>query len=155
MWNDETGKRLLKVHDYPATARQSIIEMHRQVGDLCFTPDGLAKKGVLLRHLVMPGKEDEGCQIMDWLGHSVSTDLFVHIMGQYHPDAHVGQPSRVSKSQKSTAAGASRGERSSPRRYEDINRFVKDVELESVREAAVNAGLWRFHDPVGHAGYNI
>lgn len=71
--------------------------MQRQVGDFCFTADEIAKSGMLLRHLVMPGKEDEGVEIMRWLGNSMSKDAFTNIMEQYHPNAHVGKPSRGAK----------------------------------------------------------
>ena len=60
VWKAATSKRLLKVDDYASVAMGSIKKMHEQVGGLCFTADGIAKKGVLLRHLVMPGKGDEG-----------------------------------------------------------------------------------------------
>lgn len=94
VWEPATSKRLLKADDYAATARESIKAMHAQVGDLCFTGDGIAKSGVLVRHLVMPGLEEEGARIMRWLAEEVSRDMFVNIMEQYHPDAHVGKPRR-------------------------------------------------------------
>lgn len=136
VWKNSTSKRLLKADDYTATAMESVKAMHNQVGDLSFTSDGIAKKGVLLRHLVMPGKEDEGREIMRWLAENVSKDLYVHIMEQYHPDAHVGKKKRLAKNTQG-------GEREEVR-YAEINRAVKDEELGSVRDAAVAAGLWRF-----------
>ncbi|KAL4983642.1 hypothetical protein BDW68DRAFT_168477 [Aspergillus falconensis] len=142
VWKTETSKRLLKADDYAETARESIKVMHGQVGDLCFTSDGIAKRGVLLRHLVMPGKEDEGREIMRWLAENVSKDLYVHVMEQYRPDAHVGKRRRVSR--KSKAGNGDGGEEVEEVRYAEINRAVKDEELGSVREAAVEAGLWRF-----------
>jgi putative pyruvate formate lyase activating enzyme len=142
VWRNDTSKRLLKADNYTATAMESIKEMHRQVGDLSFTSDGIAKKGVLLRHLVMPGKEDEGREIMRWLAENVSRDLYVHIMEQYHPDAHVGKKKRVTRR---VRTGEGEGDTAKEEvRYAEINRAVRDDELSSVREAAVKAGLWRF-----------
>lgn len=143
VWRPETSKRLLKADNYTATAKESIKEMHRQVGDLSFTSDGIAKKGVLLRHLVMPGKEDEGREIMRWLAEDVSRDLYVHIMEQYHPDAHVGKKRRVTRVRMGDE-GAGGGVGKEEVRYAEINRAVRDDELRSVRDAAVKAGLWRF-----------
>lgn len=140
VWKQSTSKRLLKADDYTATAKESVKEMHRQVGDLSFTSDGIAKRGVLLRHLVMPGKEDEGREIMRWLAENVSRDLYVHIMEQYHPDAHVGKKRRVTRRVKMGEADTTKEEV----RYAEINRAVSDEELGSVRDAAVKAGLWRF-----------
>ncbi|OOQ88028.1 putative pyruvate formate lyase activating enzyme [Penicillium brasilianum] len=142
VWRNETSKRLLKADNYTATAMESIKEMHRQVGDLSFTSDGIAKKGVLLRHLVMPGKEDEGREIMRWLAENVSRDLYVHIMEQYHPDAHVGKKRRVTRRVRlGDEEGAAAKEEV---RYSDINRAIRDDELSTVKDAAVQAGLWRF-----------
>lgn len=85
VWKPSTSKRLLKADDYAETAKESIKAMHKQVGDLCFTGDGIAKVGLLVRHLVMPGKEAEGAEIMKFLAPEVSTDCFVNIMEQITP----------------------------------------------------------------------
>ncbi|KAH0547748.1 hypothetical protein FGG08_000005 [Glutinoglossum americanum] len=162
VWKNSTSRRLLKADNYTETAMESIKAMHAQAGDLCFTPDGLAKKGVLVRHLVMPGKEDEGQEIVQWLANNVSKDIFINIMEQYHPDAHVGKPRRSSVTSKSTPlpqAGASVVEPMAAEkpsvRYEDINRAIRPEEVSSVRRAAEKAGLWRFCDPPEHGGFNI
>lgn len=162
VWTKASSKRLLKAEDYASAAMESIKGMHAQVGDLCFTPDGLAKKGLLLRHLVMPGKEDEGRAIMRWLGENISTDIFVNIMEQYHPDAHVGKPSRSSRASSNHGAieEASTnqhddGPTSHSVRYNEINRAVTGQEVSSVRKAAEDAGIWRFCDPVRHDGFNL
>ncbi|KIW82034.1 hypothetical protein Z517_05061 [Fonsecaea pedrosoi CBS 271.37] len=143
VWNNETSKRLLKADGYADTARESIREMYRQVGDLCFTADGIAKKGVLVRHLVMPGKEQEGIQIMNWLAEALGKDVFVNIMEQYFPTAHVGKEKRGSKSDASS------------KRYAEINRPVTHEEVGVVQKAARDAGLWRFAEPARHGGWNI
>lgn len=142
VWNDETGKRLLKADNYADAARESIQEMYRQVGDLCFTNDGIAKKGVLVRHLVMPGKEHEGVEIVRWLAQSLSKDVFVNVMEQYHPNAHVGKVKR----------GKNTG---GEKRYAEINRPVSEQEVGIVQKAAREAGLWRFVEPARHDGFNI
>src|ERR687891_334635 len=65
-WKPETALTLAKARDYPERAREAILEMHRQVGPLKFGPDGLARRGVLVRHLVMPRQEDEAAAIFEW-----------------------------------------------------------------------------------------
>lgn len=146
VWNGSTAKRLLKAEEYVETAKESIKEMHRQVGDLSFTSDGIAKKGVLLRHLVMPGLEDEGREIVRWLAENVSRDLYVHVMEQYRPDAYVGRRKR--------GRGAG-GEEDGEVRYKEINRAVRDEEWSGVREAAVQAGLWRFCEVNEMGGFHL
>ncbi|QIW99168.1 hypothetical protein AMS68_004686 [Peltaster fructicola] len=145
VWNASTSQRLLKADNYAEVAKKSIQAMQAQVGDLCFTADGLAKKGVLLRHLVMPGHVEEGKQIVKWLADNVSKDLYVHIMEQYHPRAHVG------KSRRGRAKDLLDGEP----RYSEINRPVDLSEVDDVRQAAESAGLWRFVQAAEHGGFNI
>src|SRR5262245_46222412 len=54
-WDPANARRYVKAEEYPEVARRTIREMHRQVGPLCFDGDGLAVRGLLVRHLVMPG----------------------------------------------------------------------------------------------------
>lgn len=125
VWHRESARRLLKAKDYPERARKAILEMHRQVGPLRFGPDGLARRGVLIRHLVMPGQEDEAQAIFEWLARNVSPDTYVNIMGQYQPQYQVGLTDTDSK-------------------YTDINRKPYLQEVKAAYTAARNAGLWRF-----------
>lgn len=150
VWSRASSKRLLKAEDYAAAARKSVQAMHRQVGDLCFTPDGLAKRGLLVRHLVMPGMGSDGEAIMRFLAGSVSTDCFVNIMEQYRPDAHVGKAKRRRRSDENASIDA--GEQV---RYADLNRAILGSEVSTVRRAAEEAGLWRFNDPPKHDGFAI
>nr|POE72191.1 uncharacterized protein CFP56_12067 [Quercus suber] len=163
VWERSTSKRLLKADDYASVAKESIKAMHAQVGDLCFAPDGLAKSGVLLRHLVMPGHEEEGKHIMRWLAENVSKDLFVHVMEQYHPRAHVGKTRRTTLRRVQDEASTIVEPGGLPAdakvqkeiRYGDINRPVRLDEVSRVRQVAEEAGLWRFIDAAEHGGFNI
>ncbi|KAH8809073.1 hypothetical protein F5884DRAFT_794381 [Xylogone sp. PMI_703] len=157
VWNNSTSRRLLKADNYTETAMESIKAMYAQVGDLCFTPDGIAKKGLLVRHLVMPGYETEGMEIMKWLADNVSRDVFTNIMEQYHPDAHVGKPKRShgpTMAHSSVETVETRKE-AGDMRYAEINRAVTKDEVMSVRQAAEKAGLWRFCDPPRHDGFSL
>ena len=120
VWEPETAHRLLAARDYPAVARAAIRAMHDQVGDLRFGPDGLACRGVLVRHLVMPGLETESAGILRWLAGTISPDTYVNVMAQYHPAHRVGP------------------------RYADIDRRPTQREIMSVVQAGRDAGLWRF-----------
>ena len=86
-WDPATAERLASAPDYPEVARAAIREMHRQVGDLEIGEDGLATRGLLVRHLVLP--EDLGGvrEIVRFLAREVSADTFVNIMGSYQPPA--------------------------------------------------------------------
>ena len=128
-WNYESARNLAKAKDYPEHARAAIKEMHRQVGPLRFGPDGLARRGMLVRHLVMPGQTDETAAICKWLADEISPDTCINIMGQYRPDYEVGKNDKAGKS-----------------KYININRKPFESEMIAAREAAVHAGLWRIDE---------
>merc|ERR1712130_346977 len=86
-WEPETALRLCKAKDYPEVTRGVITEMHRQVGDLVFSPTGLAKSGLLVRHLAMPDMVEEGKQ-----NSAFSTpSLLTHMSTLWNS---IGQPSK-------------------------------------------------------------
>jgi putative pyruvate formate lyase activating enzyme len=128
-WQPETATRLAKARDYPERAREAIAEMHRQVGPLRFGHDRVARRGVLVRHLVMPGQLDETRAIMGWLATELSRDTYVNVMAQYRPSYLVGKP-------------ASSGDA----KHQEIARAPWRDELELARAAAREAGLWRFDE---------
>ncbi|MGW8160730.1 MAG: radical SAM protein [Desulfobulbales bacterium] len=84
-WTRETGKRFAKAPDYREVACKAILEMHRQVGDLVVDRQGVAVKGLLVRHLVMPGGLNETKEILRFLAQEVSVDTYVNVMDQYRP----------------------------------------------------------------------
>jgi putative pyruvate formate lyase activating enzyme len=126
-WDRQTAKRLAKAPDYPDRTREAIREMHRQVGTLHFAPNGLARRGVLVRHLVMPDQLQEAAAIFRWLADELSPDTYVNIMGQYRPAYEVGEITRRRNKQ-----------------YVEIDRPAELDELRLAHQAARDAGLWRF-----------
>ncbi len=84
-WDPEMARRYLKAPDYPERAAEAIREMHRQVGDLILDGNGIAQRGVLLRHLVMPGGTAGTRDIMRFVAKEISPNTYVNIMDQYHP----------------------------------------------------------------------
>jgi putative pyruvate formate lyase activating enzyme len=90
-WRPETAQSLAQAADYPEVARAAIQEMHRQVGDLSLDEQGLARRGLLVRHLVMPGGLDETRAILQFLAEEVSSDTFVNVMPQYRPEGLASQ----------------------------------------------------------------
>jgi len=85
-WSRESARTYSRAKNYPEAARAAIREMHRQVGDLRFGADGVARRGLLVRHLVMPGQTDETAAIARWLADEISPDTYLNVMGQYRPD---------------------------------------------------------------------
>ncbi|UCH85429.1 MAG: radical SAM protein [Candidatus Latescibacterota bacterium] len=126
-WDRDTAKQYVKAKDYPNRAREAILEMHRQVGPLRFSPEGVARRGVLLRHLVMPGLLHESKAIFEWLANEVSPDTFVNVMAQYRPANKVGSKGKNDEI-----------------RYTAINRRPEHEEIAQAHRLAREAGLWRF-----------
>jgi putative pyruvate formate lyase activating enzyme len=91
LWSSETAKRYLKRADYPEVARESIKEMYRQVGDLVLDGQGMARRGLILRHLVMPGLIEETEAILRFVAEELGQGCYVNLMAQYYVSGKVGQ----------------------------------------------------------------
>jgi len=90
----EAAKEYSDAEDYPTVIKKVIREMHRQVGDLVISPEGIATRGLLVRHLVMPGMLEDTARIAAFLAGEISRDTYVNIMAQYRPEylAHEHPP---------------------------------------------------------------
>jgi putative pyruvate formate lyase activating enzyme len=126
-WSPEQARTYLKAGDYPEAARAAIREMHRQVGPLVLDDDGLARRGVLLRHLVMPGGLQETRAILRWVRDALGPETYVNLMDQYRPAGAVG-------------AG----------RYPEINRPPSRSEFLEARRFARDIGLRRLDERRPH-----
>lgn len=84
-WDPGTARQLCDASDYPERARVALKEMHRQVGDLRINNLGIAERGLLVRHLVMPEKLAGTNEIMRFLAKEISINTYVNIMPQYRP----------------------------------------------------------------------
>jgi len=71
--------------DYWDVCREALLEMHRQVGDLVIDGYGIAKKGLLIRHLVLPERIAGSFKVLDFITKNISKDSYVNIMDQYYP----------------------------------------------------------------------
>jgi putative pyruvate formate lyase activating enzyme len=122
LWDPGRCRKYLLAPDYPEAARRAIREMHQQVGELKLDEEGLALRGVLVRHLLMPGMVEDTREIMAFLASEVSRDTYLNIMDQYHPAWKV----------------------TTSKKYDEINRRVSSRELREAFSCAEKAGLWRF-----------
>jgi putative pyruvate formate lyase activating enzyme len=119
-WDTEAARIYLHAKDYPETARKAVRTMHNQVGDLVVDPQGKARRGVLVRHLVMPGDLAGTRHWMRFLA-DLSPNMYVNVMGQYRP---CGQAAEFPK----------------------LARAVTAEEVQQARQEAINAGLTRLDD---------
>jgi putative pyruvate formate lyase activating enzyme len=121
IWDSGLALKYLAAKDYPQTARRAVKEMYRQVGDLKLDEDGLARRGVLVRHLVMPRNVAGTRDVMKFLAREVSPDTYINLMDQYAPAGKV-----------------------SAERFPEINRTVSGQEYTDAVGFARKVGLYRF-----------
>jgi putative pyruvate formate lyase activating enzyme len=117
-WSAAASARYSKAGDYADAVRDGLREMQRQVGDLVLDDDGLAQRGVLVRHLVMPGGVAETREVMRFLRREISANVYVNLMDQYYPAFKT-------------------------ERYPEIHRRITGEEYRAAREAAIEEGITR------------
>ncbi len=120
-FSSRPAERYCNAPDYPQVVQAALREMHRQVGDLEVDRHGYARRGLLVRHLVMPGGAAGTENVMRFLAESISPDTFVNIMPQYRP---CGRSSE----------------------YPEIDRPVTGSEYRSACDAARQAGITRLDE---------
>jgi putative pyruvate formate lyase activating enzyme len=92
--DEEVADRFCRAKDYPERVKGAVKEMHRQVGNLVVNQRGIAERGLLVRHLVLPGKLAGTREVMGFLAREISPHTYVNIMAQYRPcgEAHKHPP---------------------------------------------------------------
>ncbi len=84
-YDDEVSLKYSKVPNYFEVASKSILEMQKQVGDNVFDKNGMMQKGIIIRHLVMPGHVLQTKKIFEWIKENMPKEIYVSIMAQYFP----------------------------------------------------------------------
>jgi putative pyruvate formate lyase activating enzyme len=121
--DSQTGEMLCHVPDYADVVKQALLEMHSQVGDLELDRRGIAVKGLLVRHLVMPNGAAGSREVLGFIADEVSRDTYVNIMAQYRPLYEAD-------------------------RFPELNRGITSYEYKEAVDIAREAGLHRGF-PVG------
>lgn len=116
-WDPEAAGRYSDAPDYPQVAMAALKEMHRQVGDLV-VEGGVAGRGLLVRHLVLPGRLAGTKEIMRFIAREISKNTYMNIMDQYHPCFNAN-------------------------RYPPLDRRLTGGEFKEALKAALEAGLKR------------
>ena len=117
----QLAKIYSKASDYPAINQAAVREMYRQVGDLQINGRGLATRGLLVRHLVLPDNLAGSDQIVRFLAEEISSNTYLNLMDQYHPAHKASQ-------------------------YPKLNRRITRHEFEVAVQAARQAGLQRLDE---------
>lgn len=114
----EFAKKYSLAPDYPEIVRAAIKEMHRQVGDLIIDKRGIAVKGLLVRHLVLPNNISGTEEVVRFIAEEVSKDTYINIMDQYRPCYRAFE-------------------------FPELSRRITPEEYNSAIKAAIKAGLKR------------
>lgn len=119
--DQENARRYSKIRNYPHVNQDAVREMHRQVGDLEIDDQGIARKGLLIRHLVLPEDIAGTQEIIRFISNEISTNTYLNLMDQYRPSykAH---------------------------NYPELNRRLTTEEYQAAVSAADIAGLKRLDD---------
>jgi putative pyruvate formate lyase activating enzyme len=118
----EVSRKLSGVDDYPRINQDALREMHRQVGDLRLDERGVARRGLLVRHLVLPEGLSGTDDLTRFIAREISTDTYINIMAQYRPCFRAGE-------------------------LEKLDRRVTKREFEEAVEKARSNGLYRLDSP--------
>ena len=121
-WESETAARYCDAADYPERIRAALLAMQAQVGGLVIDEQGCASRGMLLRHLLMPGLANETRAILEFVAAHLPLDTYMNIMGQYHPCGRVAE-------------------------YPEINRELAAKEYVQALEYAQGLGFTRLDQP--------
>jgi len=114
--DNSLAKEYSNVNNYFEIATNAIMEMYYQVGLPQFSEDGLIKKGVLIRHLILPNHVDNSKKVLDCIQSSLPKDVYVSIMAQYFPTYKAHE-------------------------YENLNRKIYDTELEEIKNYLYFLGI--------------
>lgn len=117
--SDKIGLKYSLVKDYWTQVKKAVTEMYRQVGELIIDKHGLAKRGLLIRHLVLPNNLAGTKKVMKFIAQKISKNTYVNIMAQYYPTnkAHL---------------------------YPELSRRITPKEFEKAIKTAKDCGLHRF-----------
>ena len=119
--NSDVAEKYSGAPDYFEVAKKALKEMHRQVGDLKIDKNGIAYRGVLVRHLVLPNDLSGSKDILKFIAEQISRETYVNIMDQYHPEYKALE-------------------------FEELNRRITLSEYEKVINIARKFGLHRGFD---------
>lgn len=131
------GLEYSKVDNYPETAQKAIEEMLRQTGKLCLDDEGIAKKGVLIRHLVLPNHTKNSINALNILKENFGNDATISLMGQYIPHGKALEHPKLSR-------------KITKREYQKVLDHLIDLELDGFAQELESADesfipLWNYN----------
>lgn len=115
---NELGKSFSKVDNYFEIATSAIKEMYRQVGVPQLNKNGIMKKGLMIRHLILPNQTENSKQILKWIKENLDNNIYVSIMAQYFPTYKAKELDELNR-------------KLTKEEYEDVENYLYKLNLEN------------------------
>lgn len=115
---NDLAKKYSKVDDYFEIATRALKEMQRQVGSSVFDKNGIMKKGMIIRHLVLPNNIENSKKVLKWIKENMKEDIYVSIMAQYFPTYKAKKSSELNR-------------KLSKEEWKEIEEYVEKLEIEN------------------------
>ena len=115
---DELGQELSNVKNYFEIATKAIKEMYRQVGSPQLNENGIMKKGLMIRHLVLPNNIENSKKVLKWIKENIDNNVYVSIMAQYFPTYKAKNIDNLNR-------------KLTKKEYEEIENYLFDLDLEN------------------------
>lgn len=115
-FSNDLAKKYSNINNYFEYTSKAIIKMYEQVGNPVFDENGIIKKGLIIRHMLLPNHVKEAKNIIDWIKNNIGNEAYVSIMAQYFPTYKA-------------------------KNDEKINRKINKIELKMVENYLYNSGL--------------
>ena len=114
--SNELGQKYSRINNYFDNASKAIVTMHNQVGNPVFDDNGIIKKGLIIRNLILPSNVKNTKNILDWILNNIGKDAYVSIMSQYFPTNKANE-------------------------FDEINRKITKKELNIIENYLYNLGM--------------
>lgn len=117
-YDNELAKRLSGVNDYRQVAQEAILEMYKQVGENQYDENGMLKKGMIIRHLVLPNNIENSKNVLKWIKENMKEDITISLMAQYFPTYKASEDTQINR-------------KLTKEEYNEIEQYLYELDLEN------------------------
>ncbi len=115
---DDLAKKYSKVDNYFEIATKAIQEMYRQVGTPVLDENGVMKKGLMIRHLILPNEVQNSKKVLKWIKENIDSNVYVSIMAQYFPTYKAKEIPEIAR-------------KITKEEYEKVENYLYELDLEN------------------------
>ncbi len=96
-YNNDTALKYSKIKNYFDYASSAIIEMYNQVGNAIFDEKGIIKRGIIIRHMILPNNTRDSKKVLEWIKDNIGKEVYISLMAQYFPCNKVNMYSKINR----------------------------------------------------------